>query len=348
VSQAVRCGIAIRDAAAASTGDTPDEGSMRVGVGIHAGEVEDGEDGIVSSAVNIAARVCAVAEPGEVLVTETVRGLVRGSLRLAYAPRGRPRLKGIAEPIALFAVGAGDAAAAAPRRTVGSRVAIGAAFVGGIAVVVLVALMRPGDGADGTTGQASATPSASPSVSATEPEETHDLGRFNDPGEFPNGYEADLLDRLPAALTSSCTRADASLYPVTYVAADVGAMPHAEPANVRAGVTCLTGGNTATYLQLGSRANVRFSFLDIADEIFHGAAERRTITEGSCATGTRAWSEWASGAHTGHVMCFAREGEAVLEWTYTAPNVYAIASRRDGDAAALFTWWEDIGRRLSR
>ena len=47
-------------------------------------------------------------------------------------------------------------------------------------------------------------------------------------------------------------------------------------------------------------------------------------------------------------MCFTREGEAVLEWTYPEPNIYAIATRRDGDFVALYEWWEDPGRRLAR
>jgi hypothetical protein len=160
--------------------------------------------------------------------------------------------------------------------------------------------------------------------------------------------ETALLDQLPSALISSCERANLETYPVTYTVAEVGGNPKAEPANVRAGVTCLIAGNRVTYLQLGSRSNARFAFLDIAEEIFHSGLDRRSITEGSCAERTRAYAAWMSGAHTGHVMCFMRETAAVLEWTYAEPNIYAIATRRDGDVAALYEWWEDAGRRLSR
>ena len=73
VSEAVQAGVAIRDGTTADPGPHP----IRVGIGIHAGETTDGEQGIVSSAVNVAARVCAQAEAGEVLVTETVRSLTR-------------------------------------------------------------------------------------------------------------------------------------------------------------------------------------------------------------------------------------------------------------------------------
>ena len=54
--------------------------------------------------MNVAARVCAQAEAGEILVTETVRSLTRTYLRPTFAPRGTRRLKGISEPIALYRV----------------------------------------------------------------------------------------------------------------------------------------------------------------------------------------------------------------------------------------------------
>lgn len=120
VSEAVRAGLAIRDAAAeasAASGAHP----IRVGIGVHAGETQDGADGIVSSAVNIAARVCAVAEPGEVLVTDTVRALTRTFLPFAFVPRGSRRLKGIAEPVRLFAVQAPTTTTRAPFNDVSSR-----------------------------------------------------------------------------------------------------------------------------------------------------------------------------------------------------------------------------------
>ncbi len=101
-SSAIRCALAILETAASSADAAG--GPLAVGIGIHAGETEDSAEGFVGSAVNIAARVCALAGPGELLITETVRGLVRTSLPLTIEPRGRRHLKGIGEPIALFAV----------------------------------------------------------------------------------------------------------------------------------------------------------------------------------------------------------------------------------------------------
>lgn len=102
-SSAVRCGLAIIEAAATVSAAGRRQ-LISVGVGIHAGEAADHPEGYVGSAVNIAARVCAEAMPGEVLVTETVRSLTRTVLPVRFVGRGTPMLKGIAEPIPLFGV----------------------------------------------------------------------------------------------------------------------------------------------------------------------------------------------------------------------------------------------------
>jgi YVTN family beta-propeller protein len=103
VSAAVQCGLSIV-AGANDANSEPQDQPIRVGVGIHAGETVETGEGYVGSAVNIAARVCAQAEAGEVLVTDTVRALTQTVLPVRFVSRGRRHLKGIAEPVALFAV----------------------------------------------------------------------------------------------------------------------------------------------------------------------------------------------------------------------------------------------------
>jgi ABC-type branched-subunit amino acid transport system substrate-binding protein len=119
VSQAVLCGLAIIDAAAGGTTDA-DARPIPAGIGIHAGETVETPDGYVGAAVNIAARICAIAGPGEVLVSDTVRALAQTVLPVAFEPRGRRTLKGVAEPLAVFAV-ARTAAAWAPQRRRATR-----------------------------------------------------------------------------------------------------------------------------------------------------------------------------------------------------------------------------------
>ncbi|MGZ6339587.1 MAG: nSTAND1 domain-containing NTPase, partial [Candidatus Limnocylindrales bacterium] len=107
VGAAVACGLEIVRLAAESQAGGPDR-AILVGVGVHAGETVETPEGFVGSAVNIAARVCAEAAAGEVLVTDTVRALTRTSLDARFEPRGAPLLKGVGEAIALFAVQAGS------------------------------------------------------------------------------------------------------------------------------------------------------------------------------------------------------------------------------------------------
>ncbi len=116
---------------------------IRVGVGIHAGETVEADGGFVGSPVNIAARICAQAGPGEVLVSETVRALTTTVLPVQFKSRGRRQLKGIAEPIDLFAaVEAADGVTAWPsrgRRRLSRRARAGLAGGSAFALVVAIA-----------------------------------------------------------------------------------------------------------------------------------------------------------------------------------------------------------------
>ena len=71
--------------------------------GIHTGEVELIGDDVGGMAVNIGARIGALADPGEVLVSSTVRELVVGS-GLEFTGRGVQTLKGAPGEWRLFAV----------------------------------------------------------------------------------------------------------------------------------------------------------------------------------------------------------------------------------------------------
>jgi class 3 adenylate cyclase len=73
-----------------------------VRVGIHAGEAIDHAEDLVGNAVNLAARVMAVAEPGEIIVTEPVADHLRPGRHLE--DRGLHELKGVARPRHLLMV----------------------------------------------------------------------------------------------------------------------------------------------------------------------------------------------------------------------------------------------------
>jgi class 3 adenylate cyclase len=62
--------------------------------GIHAGEVELQGDEVRGIAVHAAARILGVAQPGEVLVSSTIRDLLSGS-GLDFVDRGGFELRGL-------------------------------------------------------------------------------------------------------------------------------------------------------------------------------------------------------------------------------------------------------------
>ena len=93
-ARAIRCAQAITDAVRPL--------GLEVRIGLHSGEVELMGDDVGGIAVHIAARVGALAEGGEVLVSSTVKDLVAGS-GIRFEDRGTKELKGIADEWRLFA-----------------------------------------------------------------------------------------------------------------------------------------------------------------------------------------------------------------------------------------------------
>ena len=93
--------------AALRCGSAGDGGGLPLHLGIHAGDVIREENNVYGGAVNIAARIAAASAPGEVLVSDTVRGLARTSAGVSFEDRGEQTLKGVSEPHRLFAVRGG-------------------------------------------------------------------------------------------------------------------------------------------------------------------------------------------------------------------------------------------------
>ena len=110
--QAVRSADALR-ADFARVAEAEGLGARELRIGIHVGDVASTEDGdLYGDGVNVASRIQAVADPGEVWVSEDVRRQLRQRPELRFASRGERTLKGLRSPIALHAVGIGDSAPA--------------------------------------------------------------------------------------------------------------------------------------------------------------------------------------------------------------------------------------------
>ena len=347
VAQAVLAGLAILAAAQAAT-NRPGTHPIRIGIGVHAGETVDSTDGIVSSAVNIAARICSVAGAGELLVSDTVRSLTRTHLDVAFVNRGRRRLKGIAEPVLVYGVKA--AAAGGQRGAIAGPIGWSPrsrwVLVGGAAALAAVAvalatiggiLMRAGLAQDGPSASipplmlspsALSSPVVAPSTSLAP---------------FPMAVEEDLLGFLDESSRDRCSRTGEG---PAYVAVRDTRFEPIKVAYV-AGIDCALGGLNAPdqlriwLLQATAGAGRGMDSPRIAPRAIVGQkADANAAPRTSCGQEVPAREEWSFGDASGLLFCYETvTGDAILWWNYDGTEIIATAVRDDRDMAALLRWW---------
>jgi class 3 adenylate cyclase len=93
---AIACGRSCHEAA--------DNVGLQLHVGIHAGDVIRENGDVFGGAVNVAARISDQSAAGETLVSGTVRDLARTSAGVEFEDKGERDLKGVAEPVRVWAV----------------------------------------------------------------------------------------------------------------------------------------------------------------------------------------------------------------------------------------------------
>lgn len=112
VFNAIRCGVEIHKELDACNAEHPNEEAIRLGIGIVTGEVILGSIGskdrldftVIGSNVNLCARLCSLAEAGEVLLSESTYQAVKG---LISAERLDPlNVKGFREPVPVYKIAA--------------------------------------------------------------------------------------------------------------------------------------------------------------------------------------------------------------------------------------------------
>jgi class 3 adenylate cyclase len=94
-ARAIKCGRAVQEAVG--------QMGLSVRVGIHTGECELRGERVEGVAVHIAARVAALADSGEILVSQTVKDLVAGA-DFKFEDRGTHQLKGVPDEWRVLAV----------------------------------------------------------------------------------------------------------------------------------------------------------------------------------------------------------------------------------------------------
>jgi class 3 adenylate cyclase len=321
-SAAVRCGQEIIAAADAAPGEP-----IRVGVGVHAGETVETAEGYVGSAVNIAARLCAQAKAGELVVSDTVRALTRTYLDVEFEPLGARRLKGVNEQIALYRVVPHTATTRVAARRSATRRLPWLLGIGGVAVVLLgvvgVALVG-GSGASPTaepTAQPSEAAIATPSAAASD---------AAPPTAGPGGLtaaEQELLARVPLDFQPYCRRSslpDGSLGGSASLRCDL------QPGSSG------YGADTVWYDQFDQPGLMAVAVNAVKD--------REKLAGGECGPDVgQVIGRWSMGiTFTGQLGCYTKESGAWILWTYEGQQIAARAVRLDGDVASLFTWWKDV------
>ena len=100
---ALACAVEIQKAVAEDNERHPDE-ALHVRMGLNCGQVIKEDEDFFGAVVIVAARICAMAKGGQILVSEAVRvlgGLPQG---IGYVRYGRRRLKGLADTYGIWSV----------------------------------------------------------------------------------------------------------------------------------------------------------------------------------------------------------------------------------------------------
>ena len=120
VVDAVRCAVELQKGMAERAPDMPQDRQIRFRIGINLGDIIIEDDDIHGDGVNVAARLEALAEPGGICVSRTVRNHVQDKLAIAFEDLGERTLKNIPRPVHVFRVVPDGAAVVSASRAVPS------------------------------------------------------------------------------------------------------------------------------------------------------------------------------------------------------------------------------------
>ncbi|MGH2679738.1 MAG: BTAD domain-containing putative transcriptional regulator [Actinomycetota bacterium] len=105
--QAVRAAVDLQAGLLQATRAAPDI-PLPVGIGLDAGEAVPVESGFRGGALNLAARLCSEAGPGEILASQSLAHLARAIEGVRYNDRGELHLKGLSDPVRVLAIASDD------------------------------------------------------------------------------------------------------------------------------------------------------------------------------------------------------------------------------------------------
>ena len=101
---AVECAVAVQEAVGKENADRPAGDQMRFRIGVHVGDIIVQGENLFGDAVNIAARLEALAEPGGICVSGAVRDHIGTKLAVEFVDLGPQEVKNITQPIKAYRI----------------------------------------------------------------------------------------------------------------------------------------------------------------------------------------------------------------------------------------------------
>jgi adenylate cyclase len=107
VVEAVRCAVEIQRGMIGREPEVREERRIRFRIGVNLGDVIAEDNDIFGDGVNVAARLEALAEPGGICISRTVRDQIRDKLPYSLEDLGEQTIKNIARPVRVYRLGVG-------------------------------------------------------------------------------------------------------------------------------------------------------------------------------------------------------------------------------------------------
>ena len=104
IVDAVRCAVVMQQGMESRNANVDESRRIRFRIGINVGDVIVEGDDIFGDGVNVAARLEALAEPGQICVSATVREHVAEKLPIGFADLGEHSVKNIARPVHVYRI----------------------------------------------------------------------------------------------------------------------------------------------------------------------------------------------------------------------------------------------------
>jgi class 3 adenylate cyclase/tetratricopeptide (TPR) repeat protein/TolB-like protein len=104
VVEAVRCAVDVQRGIVVRNAEVPADQRIEFRIGINVGDIIIDDEDIYGDGVNVAARLQALAEPGEICVSKAVRDQVLDKLSFGFEELGAQQVKNIARPVEAYRV----------------------------------------------------------------------------------------------------------------------------------------------------------------------------------------------------------------------------------------------------